>query len=174
MDNIASIGETSIAKIVFPTFGIYFPLQIARKDEIFKNPPVEHSYGSHTRQKLDVYLPPSATKEGEKLPCVVFVYGGGLVQGDKRIGPTQGAIYGNVGEYFSSRGFVTVLPDYRLYGTHDAQFPSGGEDVGLAIDWIVKNLPQVDKDKIFLIGNSAGCVATHLIFTTLLTISHVL
>lgn len=138
-----------------PTFGIYFPLQIARKDEIYKNPPIEHQYGPHDRQKLDVFLP-STSSDNKKLPCIVFAYGGGLAQGDKRIAPTGGAIYSNVGEYFSSRGYATVLPDYRLFPSHNAQFPSGGEDIGLAVDWIVKNLPQVDADKIFLIGNSAG------------------
>lgn len=143
-------------EVVMPTFGIYFPLQIARKAEIYKNPPVEYQYGPHDRQKLDVFLPANAGSDSSKLPCIFFVYGGGLAQGDKRISPTGGAIYGNVGEYFSSRGFVAVLPDYRLYPAHNARFPSGGEDIGLAVDWVVKNLPQVDASKIFLIGNSAG------------------
>lgn len=157
MDGLAAINKPTIMEVVMPTFGIYFPLQIARKDEITRNGPTEHSYGPTDRQKLDVFLPPSASTETTgKLPCVVFVYGGGLTQGDKRIGPTGGAIYGNVGDYFSSKGFVTVLPDYRLYPAHQAEYPSGGEDVGLAVDWIVKNLPQVDSSKIFLIGNSAG------------------
>lgn len=158
MDGLAAIQKPTIMEIVMPTFGIYFPLQIARKDEIYKNPPIEHQYGTHGRQKLDVFLPSDASSQTDKLPCVVFVYGGGLTQGDKRIGPTGGAIYGNVGEYFSSRGFVTVLPDYRLFPSHIAQFPSGGEDLALTVDWIVRNLPQVDAQKIFLIGNSAGGV----------------
>lgn len=158
MDGLAAIHKPTIMEVVMPTFGIYFPLQIARKGEIYKNPPSEHQYGPHDRQNLDVFLPPTASSDNKdaKLPCVFFVYGGGLAQGDKRIGPTDGAIYGNVGEYFSSRGFVAVLPDYRLYPAHNAAFPSGGEDIGLAVDWVVKNLPQVDASKIFLIGNSAG------------------
>lgn len=143
-------------EVVMPTFGAYFPLQAARREEIFKDGPTEHQYGPHDRQKLDVYLPPNASESSAKLPCVMFIYGGGLTQGDKRIAPVQGAVYGNVGHYFSHQGFVAVLPDYRLYGTHDAIFPSGGEDVGLALDWVVKNVSQVDASKIFIIGNSAG------------------
>lgn len=47
--------------------------------------------------------------------------------------------------------------NYRLYGTHDARFPSGGEDVSLALAWL-SQLPQADLDNVFLCGNSAGGV----------------
>jgi acetyl esterase/lipase len=154
MEDIAKLGR-NIGEIAMPTFQAYIKRQRPRKESIFARPPTEHSYGPHERQKLDVYLP--AKSQSSKLPCIVFVYGGGLVRGDKRMGgPADGVIYANVGKYFSDRGYVAVLPDYRLYGQHDAVFPSGGEDVGLTLQWVVDNLKEVDLERIFLIGNSAG------------------
>jgi acetyl esterase/lipase len=104
---------------------------------------------------LDVFLPENASG---KLPVVLFVYGGGMVKGDKRLPPSKGTIYANVGNYFAKLGFVGVCIDYRLFGVHEGCiFPSGGEDVGLAVDWITKSVKQVDPAKVFLLGSSAGC-----------------
>ncbi len=61
-------------------------------------------YGSNSRQRLDVYALPGATN----LPVVVFWYGGSWTSGKK-------SDYRFVGTALAERGFVAVLPDYRLY-----------------------------------------------------------
>jgi len=151
------ILNTDLAASIPPTVGAYIPQQKARKEEIFSSDPQEYSYGPHERQKLDIFLPELA-KNGSstKYPVFVFAYGGGLVRGDKRMAPADGTLYGNVGQFFCSRGFVAVNLDYRLYGTHDAVFPSGGEDVALAVQYVIDNVKEADPSRVFLCGNSAG------------------
>ncbi|KAM0754372.1 alpha/beta-hydrolase [Meredithblackwellia eburnea MCA 4105] len=150
----------SIGGSAMQTFGIYMKAQGARQQEILKVPAKELQYGPTDRQKLDVYYPDNV-KDGEKAPVLMFVYGGGLVRGDKRMG-RPGFIHGNVGRFFAERGFVTIIPDYRLVGTHEgAVYPSGGEDVSLALEFISQpgNLePSADLEKVFLMGNSAGAL----------------
>jgi acetyl esterase/lipase len=61
-------------------------------------------YGEDPRQRLDVYSPRQATNR----PVVIFWYGGSWVKGRK-------SNYRFVGTTLAERGFVAVLPDYRLY-----------------------------------------------------------
>jgi acetyl esterase/lipase len=70
--------------------------------------------------------------------------------------------YGMVGSYFARRGFVTVIPDYRL--VPNARFPDQPEDVRDAILWTIKHpehlttsqSPDPDVQNIYLMGHSAG------------------
>ena len=62
-------------------------------------------YGSGPRQRLDVYVPEQA---GTNRPVVIFWYGGSWSSGSR-------SQYRFVGAALAERGFVTVLPDYRLY-----------------------------------------------------------
>ncbi|KAG9741588.1 alpha/beta-hydrolase, partial [Aureobasidium melanogenum] len=116
----------------------------------------EFTYGSDPRQKLDVYSPKQVSDD---TPILVFLYGGGLSRGDKRM-PTpptaKDLVYANIGHYYASRGFVTVIPDYRRTG-EGAVFPSGGRDVAGALEWI-KNRFNTGNHKLWIMGNSAGAV----------------
>lgn len=93
------------------------------------------------------------------------------------IGPDDRALEGlyhrNIGAFIASRGFVAVIPGYRLVsmeereakayerGKEEALFPSGGEDILLALRWAVRNLDDVaDVEEIYAVGHSAG--ANHL------------
>jgi acetyl esterase/lipase len=60
-------------------------------------------YGEDPRQRLDVFSPRSG-----KHPVVVFFYGGSWTTGEK-------SQYAFVGAALAARGYVTVIPDYRLY-----------------------------------------------------------
>ena len=161
MDTIATYTSTAIQDIVLPTIQTYSALQIPHAEKYLSGV-TEHTYGPFPRQKLDVYLPTDTSSDSPaKLPCVVYLYGGGLINGAKRMPPAKGAIYGNVGHFFAQRGFVAVVVDYRLYNGSSieeggARFPSGGEDIALALQWVTTKLSQVDASKIFLVGNSAG------------------
>lgn len=78
--------------------------------------------------------------------------------------------YDNLGAYFAQKGFVTVIPDYRL--VPNVVFPEPARDVRDAIEWIVTNRDQLifggvtdpDVDLLLVMGHSAG--ASH-IFTVL-------
>jgi acetyl esterase len=104
-------------------------------------------YGRHPRHRLDVYLP--ETQTAPSLPILVFVHGGGFVQGDK-------SRESNIGYYFARHGIMTVSANYRLAPVY--KWPSGGEDMGRVLEWVVANAPQYggDPDSLFLMGHSAG------------------
>ena len=100
-------------------------------------------YGQQKRQKLDIYHPEVSRRNA---PVIVFFYGGSWRRGDKER-------YRFVGQAFSSQGYFTVIPDYRLYP--EVQFPVFVEDGAASVAWIKQNLPQ-SENGIILIGHSAG------------------
>lgn len=56
-----------------------------------------------------------------------------------------------------------MIPDYRLIGTEvdPASFPSGPEDISLALQWVAEgHIPEADPMRLSIMGNSAG--GTHL------------
>jgi len=105
-----------------------------------------HAYGEHPRQQLDVYSP---RDEAGRAPVVVFFYGGAWQRGKR-------ANYKFVAEALSSRGFVVVIPDYRLYP--EVTFPSFLEDGGAAVAWTQRNIAGHGGDprRIYVMGHSAG------------------
>jgi acetyl esterase/lipase len=105
------------------------------------------AYGTDDRQKLDIYAP-----EGDALapyPVLIFFHGGAWRDGER-----EG--YGFLGRAFASRGFVTVIADYRK--SPQVRFPAFVDDTAAAIAWVHSNVGkyQGSKDRIFLMGHSAG------------------
>ena len=161
---LPSLGR-AISSVVGPTFQLYAPLITGNESAIISTKRTSHQYGPHDRQHLDVYYPSKPhTRNGRRL-VLVFLYGGGLVNGAKPIpGLANGLVHANVGHFFAEKfGFTTVIVDYRLM-SHGAKFPSGGEDLALAVDWICANTPgpqgSPEPIDLFLMGNSAGGVHT--------------
>jgi acetyl esterase/lipase len=104
------------------------------------------AYGERPRQRLDVYRPRHSRRAA---PTVVFLYGGRWQHGSKRD-------YRLLGNSLTRRGFVVVVPDYRLYP--DVQFPAWIEDGARAVRWTRDNIDAYggDTSRIFVIGHSAG------------------
>lgn len=104
------------------------------------------AYGTNSRQRLDVYRP-SGT--GGNLPVIVFFYGGSWNSGSK-----DG--YAWLGRALASRGFVVVIPDYRLYP--EVRFPAFVEDGAAATRWAIANTRSYggDPKRIVVAGHSAG------------------
>jgi acetyl esterase/lipase len=103
------------------------------------------AYGPESRQQLDVYSPRNA----RDCPIVVFFYGGSWTAGSR-------GLYRFVGAALAERGFVTVLPDYRLYP--QVKFPLFLDDGALAVAWVQKHAHEFggDPHRIVLMGHSAG------------------
>ncbi|KAJ9608057.1 hypothetical protein H2200_007045 [Cladophialophora chaetospira] len=164
MQSLPKFG-TSIGEVVFPTYQVYTPL-LQKQAEVIKSTKRQtFTYGSHPRQQLDLYTPSNSEKGQDKL--LIFLYGGGLVRGDK-ISPVvpQELVYANLGHFFAERvGCKVIIPDYRLI-SHEAKFPSGGEDLALVVQWAKENIKQDSKDPLdlYIMGNSAGGIhsATYL------------
>jgi acetyl esterase/lipase len=106
------------------------------------------AFGPHPRHRLDIYAP-AGTASDAKLPVVMFIYGGSW-----RMGARQE--YGFVGSALASRGFVTVIADYRL--VPEVRFPDFLEDGALALAWVRDNIASHggNPGRIGLAGHSAG------------------
>lgn len=103
-------------------------------------------YGSHPRQKLDIYVPDNLSANA---PVIVFFYGGSWQNGSK-------SDYRFLGQAFSSKGYITAIADYRLYP--EIRFPAFLEDGAQALVWVHRNIRRYggDAEKLFVAGHSAG------------------
>lgn len=112
-------------------------VEVAARDIVF---------GADPRQRLDVYRPVNG---GGKLPVLLFVYGGSWKFGSR--GP-----YDFVGRAFASRGYLTLIADYRLMPEY--LFPHFVEDAALAIAFAAREAEKFggDPQRIFAVGHSAG------------------
>ena len=100
------------------------------------------------RQSLDIWVPEQA-QAGDRLPVVVFFYGGGWGSGERQS-------YGFAGRALANQGFVVVIPDYRL--VPKAHWPDFLEDAAAAVAWTHRHVGELggDPDRIALMGHSAG------------------
>jgi acetyl esterase/lipase len=104
-------------------------------------------YGGDAGRLLDVYRP-AAAHAGTR-PVIVFLHGGGWVNGSKKQ-------YRFVAEALTSRGYLVVVPAYRLYPI--ARFPAFVEDAAQAVAWTRKHAAEFggDPQRLFVMGHSAG------------------
>ena len=109
-------------------------------------------YANDQRHDLDLYMPKQID---QNKPVVVFVYGGAWDSGHKDH-------YKFAGVEFAKLGYVTAVPNYRLYP--DAKFPHFIEDVAQACASLPDHLSNLDIQvtringnlPLVLIGHSAG------------------
>ena len=113
-------------------------------------------YSSHWTQGLDIYLPAHAPDE---VPVVVFIHGGGWLEGDKS----------EAGQYVDAllaRGMAVVAINYRF--SQHARFPAQLHDCKGAIRWIRAHASEygLDASRIAVFGESAGAHLAALLATT--------
>lgn len=104
------------------------------------------AYGSHPRQLLDIYRPRG---KHDRARVIVFLYGGRWTSGTRHDYPL-------LARSFTSRGWVVVVPDYRLHP--EVRFPAWIEDGAKVVRWTVGNITAFggDTTRIFVAGHSAG------------------
>ncbi len=103
-------------------------------------------YGPDVRHSLDVYTPKQRTGPA---PVVVFFYGGSWRSGKR-------ADYLFAADALTSRGYVAIVPDYRLFP--DVRFPAFVEDGAKAVRWVLDRVADFggDANRVYLMGHSAG------------------
>lgn len=103
-------------------------------------------YGPDARHKLDIYTPEKATASA---PVVVFFMGGNWVKGER-------ADYAFVGRALAARGYVVVIPDYRLYP--EVRYPDFLDDSAQAVAWTAREIARFggDPKRLYVMGHSAG------------------
>ena len=105
------------------------------------------AYGPGPRQRLDVYVPEAPTKEARAV--IVFIHGGSWNSGSKDQ-------YRFVGSSLAERGFIAVVPNYRLNPA--VRFPDFVGDAATAVTWTLRNIASYggDPQRVFVMGHSAG------------------
>ncbi|NMG33529.1 alpha/beta hydrolase fold domain-containing protein [Azoarcus sp. TTM-91] len=113
------------------------------------------AYGTASRQKLDVYLPPAASGSGPAA-IVLMVHGGGWRLGDK----AADRVVANKAAHWLAQGVVFVSINYRLLP--QAEPLAQAEDVTRALAYVQAQAGEwhADPQRLVLMGHSAGA---HLI-----------
>ncbi len=116
-------------------------------------PNITYLTANNYEAKLDLYLPRNLT---EPSPTLVYIHGGGWVQGSKEVSTLRLLPY-------LEMGWSVVNVEYRL--AHTSLAPAAVEDCLCALRWIIRNAEEynLDPNKIVVSGNSAG---GHLSLTT--------
>ena len=110
------------------------------------------SYGAHPQNKLDIYNPSISATKNSKNAVIVFFYGGcwgectTLTKSD----------YLFVAQSLASRGFTTVIADFRQYP--DVDFKGLMLDASNIIRWTSQNISKYggDPNRIIVAGHSSG------------------
>ncbi|WP_026452666.1 alpha/beta hydrolase [Aequorivita capsosiphonis] len=97
--------------------------------------------------KLNVFTPRKNSEE--KLPVLIFMYGGNWNSGSKDT-------YGFFGRNFAKKGVITVIPDYTL--SPEANYDDMAQQTAQAIKWTKAHIEEFNGDpkQIYLTGHSAG------------------
>jgi acetyl esterase/lipase len=100
------------------------------------------------RGHMDLYAPPGSATADTR-PLVVFWYGGAWQAGSRKD-------YRFVGAALAARGFVAVIPDYRLHP--EVRFPDFLRDAAAAVARAQREAPNhgADPRRTVLGGHSAG------------------
>ena len=117
----------------------------ARNEPVTRTPGIP--YGTDGHQSLDVHVPKTTSAGGA--PVMVFVHGGAWDAGSKED-------YRFVGAALATRGYVAVVPGYRIYPK--VRFPLFVEDAAQAVAWARTHAAEYGGDprRLFLMGHSAG------------------
>lgn len=133
-----------------------------RMGERLKGPAADRrdvAYGSHAREKLDVFLPKQAAGK-PPAPIIVMVHGGGWCVGDKSLK----SVTANKVDHWVARGFVLVSVNYPMV-TDGRRALGQAEDVARAVAFVQRNARDWggDGSRVVLMGHSAGAHLVSLV-----------
>lgn len=105
------------------------------------------SYGSHARNKMDVYLPANRNAE---TPFIMLLHGGAWVSGDK-------ADMRTLQEFLLAKGIASASMNYR-YASSSVHFGELMNDVNKAVEYCAEHADAwvMRKDHFVIGGASAG------------------
>lgn len=105
------------------------------------------AYGSDPRHRLDVYVP--AQRPARAATAIVFIHGGRWNSGSKDE-------YRFIAAGLAERGFVVVVPNYRLYPR--VRMAEGLDDVARAVAWAQTSAGEYGADgaRVIVAGHSSG------------------
>ena len=123
---------------------------------------------------LNIFTPDTA-KEGDKLPVLIYIHGGGFTGGcghekhfDEPVWPTQGVIGVTINYRLGLLGFA-CLPELKAEAGHTGNY--GLYDQLTAIRWVKDNIAAFggDPENITIMGQSAGAASVQMLCQSPLT-----
>ena len=137
LGTLAACSPVTLINVLTPTAALERAVDIA------------YLPGTNERQRLDVYRPAKARDDAQPQPVVVFFYGGAWQEGSR-------SDYLFVADALTQRGYVVVVPDYRVYP--QVKYPDFVNDGAAAVAWTRANISRYggDPSRLFLMGHSAG------------------
>lgn len=128
--------------------GYNFFLSFAKKDfpEV-KTETVPYVITPYGESELNVYY----TNEGTDKPVILYVHGGGWIQGSKEDHTYESKL-------FARRGFVVVSADYVLSTADRHRVGKTEEELTHAFAWVKNNIASYggNADELYALGDSAG------------------
>lgn len=114
-------------------------------------------YGEDALHVLDVYRPQGMEAA---LPTIISIHGGGWFYGSKEV-------YANYCMRLAQRGFTVVNFSYRL--APENKYPAALQDICRVLHWVKENAARygIDRNNLFMLGDSAGGQLCHQILTML-------
>lgn len=139
---LGSHGEGWIDKIV-STERITRPVS----DDIACFEDLTYVSADGTPLEADAYRPVDTS--ADPLPIAVFVHGGGFFVGDRKSNRAYA-------ELVARRGYVVLVPDYRLIDEADG--PHAIADICATLTYLTDHAPELGGDltRVLMIGESAG------------------
>jgi acetyl esterase/lipase len=107
------------------------------------------------KNRLDLFLPETES-DAKPWPALVFVHGGGWVEGDRNFRAGGRDVYANIGRFFASHGVGTAVISYRLQP--QVTWHEQVDDVAHAVAWVHDHIEGYggNPKQIFVSGHSAG------------------
>lgn len=121
---------------------------------------------------MDLYMPPDSlvARKGKPAPVALYVHGGGLVLGDRKVqglgasvANPDGALFSPLQRQLNARGFVVASIDYRLAPA--TPWPEQIEDAKCAVRFLRAHSAGlgINPDRIGVWGSSAGGLLSSLL-----------
>ena len=133
------------------------PVEELQSDEIVSKEDLVYKKIDGREIKADVYIPNNGDQR--KYPAVLLIHGGGWLTGSRENERVMA-------QHLAKNGYTTVTASYRL-GT-EAKYPAAVLDLKEAVQWMREQSDefQIEKDKIAVLGASAGAQLATLLGVT--------
>ena len=133
------------------------PVEPLKSDNIIAKENLVYKKIDKKEIKTDVYIPNNGDKR--KYPAVLLIHGGGWLTGSKENERVMA-------QHLAMNGYTAVTASYRLGA--EAQYPAAVLDLKDAVKWMRENAEdfQINKDKIAVLGASAGAQLATLLGVT--------
>ena len=153
---------------VTPWKGVYHADRMAAKCiQNLRDSDLNHYFGEEPTSEDCLYLnvwAPASARSGQKLPVLVFIYGGGFTQGSSAMAnysgeslAKKGVVYASFNYRVGALGFL-AHPELTAEDPHRTSGNWGLLDQVAALQWVNRNIAQFggDPGNVTILGQSAG------------------